>query len=62
MNHNNKEDETAIIVATAVVAILYRTVPEKEKRVASVFDQCLCWNNDHSLINLLINPNETLFN
>jgi hypothetical protein len=44
MNHNNKEDETAIIVATAVVAILYTTVPEKEKRVASVFDQCLCWN------------------
>jgi hypothetical protein len=38
MNHNNKEDETAIIVATAVVAILYTTVPEKEKHVALVFD------------------------
>jgi hypothetical protein len=39
MNHNNKEDETAIIVATAVVAILYTTAPEKEKHAASVFDQ-----------------------
>jgi hypothetical protein len=29
MNRNNKEDETAIIVATAVVAMLYMTVPEK---------------------------------
>jgi succinate dehydrogenase hydrophobic anchor subunit len=44
MNRNDKEDETAIIVATAVVAILYTTVPEKEKDVASVFDQHLCWN------------------
>jgi hypothetical protein len=39
MNRNDEEDETAIIVATAVVAILYTTVP-----VASVFDQRLCWN------------------
>jgi hypothetical protein len=44
MNHNDKEDETAIIVATAVVAILYTTVHEKEKRVTSVFDQRLFWN------------------
>jgi hypothetical protein len=44
MDCNNEEDETTIIVATAVVAILYTTVPEKEKRVASVFDQRLCWN------------------
>jgi hypothetical protein len=44
MNRNDEEDETAIIVATAVVAILYTTVPEKENRVASVFDQRLCWN------------------
>jgi hypothetical protein len=44
MNSNDEEDETAIIVATAVVAVLYTTVPEKEKRVASVFDQRLCWN------------------
>jgi hypothetical protein len=44
MNRNNKEDETAIIVATAVVAILSTNVAEKEKRVASVFDQRLCWN------------------
>jgi hypothetical protein len=42
MDCNDKEDETAIIVATAVVAILYTTVPEKEKHVASVFDQRLC--------------------
>jgi hypothetical protein len=49
MNGNDEEDETAIIVATAVVAILYTTVPEKEKRVALVFDQHLCWNNAHSL-------------
>jgi hypothetical protein len=40
MNRNNKQDETAIIVATAVVAIMYL----KKKRVASVFDQRLCWN------------------
>jgi hypothetical protein len=39
MDCNDEEDETAIVVATAVVAILYTTVPEKEKRVASVFDQ-----------------------
>jgi hypothetical protein len=44
MNCNNEEDETAIIDATAVVAILYMTVPEKEKRVALVFDQHLCQN------------------
>jgi hypothetical protein len=44
MNCNNEEDETAIIVATAAVAILYTTVPEKAKRVSSVFDQRLCWN------------------
>jgi hypothetical protein len=44
MNSNDEEDETAIIVATEVVAILYMTVPEKEKRVALVFDQRLCWN------------------
>jgi hypothetical protein len=44
MNRNDEEDETAIIVATAVVAILYTNVPEKEKRVALVFDQCLCWS------------------
>jgi hypothetical protein len=31
MNSNDKEDETAIIVATAVVAVLYTTIPEKEK-------------------------------
>jgi hypothetical protein len=39
MNCNDEEDETAIIVATAVVAILYMTVPGKEKRVALVFNQ-----------------------
>jgi hypothetical protein len=44
MNHNDEEDETAIIVATAVVAILYTTVHEKEKHVTSLFDQHLCWN------------------
>jgi hypothetical protein len=44
MNSNDEEDETAMIVATAVVAILYLTVPEKEKHVALVFDQHLCWN------------------
>jgi hypothetical protein len=44
MNSNDEEDETTIAVATAVVAILYTTVPEKEKRVASVYDQRLCWN------------------
>jgi hypothetical protein len=62
MNRNNKEDETAIIVATPVVAILYTTVHEKEKHVTLVFDQPLCWNNDHVLKTLLVNPNETLFN
>jgi hypothetical protein len=44
MNRNDKEDETAIIVATAVVAILSTNVAEKEKRVALVFDQLLRWN------------------
>jgi hypothetical protein len=44
MYSTNEEDETTIAVATAVVAILYTTVPEKEKHVASVYDQHLCWN------------------
>jgi hypothetical protein len=44
MNRNDEEDETAIIVATAVVAILSTNVAEKEKCVALVFDQRLRWN------------------
>jgi hypothetical protein len=42
MNRNDKEDETAIIVA--IVAILHTTVHEKEKHVTSVFNQRLWWN------------------
>jgi hypothetical protein len=44
MNSNNEEDETTIAVATAVVAVFYTTVPDKEKHDTSVFDQRLCCN------------------
>jgi hypothetical protein len=44
MNSNDEEDETTIAVATAVVAVFYTAVPDKEKRDTSVFDQRLCWN------------------